>query len=512
MVDGGATPHVEVAIIGAGPAGIATAHLLGKQGVTSMAILERGADFGGSWRDNRYPGLAVDIPFPWYQFSFARSSDWSRVFATGAEIQAYLTGTARRLGLYPLLRPGCTVRRQQWDARARMWRLDIEGGPTVTARFLVSAVGGYVDAKEGGDIPGLDSFAGTVLRPNAWDSSYDTAGKRVAVVGTGSSGVQIVAALSGTVAALDVYQRTPNWILPKTDFRITAPVRAALRLPGVAAAVHVAGRLAFDLAFLTPVVHLLPKLPERLLLGAFRAYDAGARQAFRALLRLTVDDQDVRRKLLPRHGILGKRPVISSSYLPAFNNPATRLITTPIECVTPTGIRTTDGVERAADLIVTAVGYHLWTDPETYRPGTVVGADGFDLAHYYRDHGLHSYAGTAHPRLPNRWEIVGPYGFVGVGWTDFVETIAAHVARVIGVAHTRGATVVEVREEAFDAWDARMRRAGRTAHLYLGRTHPHVPSYYVNSQGESVYHRPQTITGARRFARRSSLADYRFTR
>ncbi|WP_099023032.1 flavin-containing monooxygenase [Mycolicibacterium palauense] len=505
--------HFEVAIIGAGPGGIAAAHLLRRRGITDLVILERGDDFGGTWRDNHYPGLAVDIPIFWYELSFARNPHWTRLFAPGSEIQRYLTDTASRCGLYPHLRTGAEVVQQVWDDDAGIWRLAIrgQGGQSgqsgqseVTARFVISSVGGYVNARSCSDIEGLSDFGGTILRPDAWDDAFDTTGKKVAVIGTGSSGTQIVSALSGGVARLEVYQRTPNWILPKPDLRISPRLRTLLGLPGVTAAIHHAGRLAFDLFLLIPVVHLMSHLPDRVLVAGLRGYDALARLWFRALLRAVVDDRSTRRRLLPRHGILGKRPIISSSYLPAFNEATTALVTTPIERITPNGIRTVDGVEHDADLIVTANGYELWTDPETYRTRTILGTRGFDLAEDYRRHGLRSYAGTAHPRLPNRWEIVGPLGFVGVGWTDFVEMMAEHAARVIDEARRCGPDVVaSVRPGAFEAYHARMRSAGKTAHLYFTRCNEGVNTYFVNSQGDTVYHRPQTILGARRLARRS---------
>lgn len=512
VVGNGKKSRYEVAIIGAGPGGIAAAYMLLRHGISDVTILERGSDFGGTWRDNHYPGLAVDIPILWYQFSFARNSEWSRLFAPGPEIQRYLTETARVGGLYPLLRPHSEVVRQRWDQEAGMWQLDLGNDEVVTARFVISAVGGYVNARPALEIPGLESFEGTVLRPNSWDDSYDVAGKKVAVIGTGSSGVQIAAALSGKAARLDVYQRTPNWILPKIDFELPVLLRWLLRIPGVAAGGHLLGRLAMDLFFLAPLVHLLGRIPDGPLVSVLHGYDAFARLMYRAVLRKHVRDSATRTRLLPRHGILAKRPVISSTYLPVFDKPSTHLITTAIDRITATGIRTVDGVDHPADLIVTATGYELWTDPETYRVGAVIGTEGFDLAQYYRTHGLRSYAGTAHPRLPNRWEIVGPLGFVGVGWTDFVETTAVHAVRVIDAARRRGAGVVAVTPEAFAEWDARMHKRARVAHLYFTRANPGVNTYFVNSNNESVYHRPQTITAARRFARHSGLDAYAFTR
>ena len=505
-------PDYEVAIIGAGPGGIAAAHHLREKGVHDFAIIERASDFGGTWRDNRYPGLAVDIPSLWYQLSFAPNPDWSRLFAPGPELHRYLRDTASRMGLYDHLIPDAEVIEQRWDDATGLWRFSFRDRAPLTARFLISSVGGYVNAKQTVDIPGVEDFEGTVLRPNAWDDSYDPRGRRIAVIGTGSSGVQIAAALSAEAGNLDVFQRTPAWVLPKVDFDIPPAMRRILRVPGVFAAVNAAGRLLMDIAVIAPIVHVFSRLPERVLARLMPLYDSYCRGLYRLLLRATVKDPATRAALVPHYGIMAKRPVISSSFLPALNNPNTHLITTPIERITSGGVRTVDGVEHPADLLVLATGYELWTDPETYRPGTVLGTAGFDLAQFYRAHGMLSYGGTAHPRLPNRWEIVGPNGFVGFAWCDFVETMAAHAARVIDETRRSGSQVAEVSLDAFNRWNAVLARRGRTAHVYFTECNPTLNTYFVNSQAETVYHRPQTITGSRRFATRGPLTDYQFSR
>ncbi|MDH6247016.1 NAD(P)/FAD-dependent oxidoreductase [Mycobacterium sp. OTB74] len=505
-------PDHEVVIIGAGPGGIATAHLLHQKGIDDFVIVDRGDDFGGTWRDNHYPGLAVDIPSLWYQLSFAPNPNWSRFFAPGPEIYAYLRDTAAKLNLYQHLRTNSEVLRQKWDSDAGFWRLTIRDQPELTARFLISSVGGYVNAKNDIDIEGIEDFEGTILRPNAWDDHYDVRGKRVAIIGTGSSGVQITGALSGVAANLDVYQRTPAWVLPKPDFDIPEWMQRALKFPGVVGAVNVFGRLLMDATMVAPIIHVFSRLPRRILTRLIPLYDGNSRNLYRLLLRYTVNDPATRKALLPRYGIMAKRPVISSDFLPALNHPDTHLITTPIERITRRGVRTVDGVDRPVDLLVTATGYELWTDPETYRPGTVLGTGGFDLAEYYRAHGMHSYAGTAHPRLPNRWEIVGPLGFVGFAWMDYVETTAAHAIRMIEQARRRAATpVVAVSQDAFNRWNALIDRRGRTASTYYTDCNPGLNTYFVNSQQGTPYYRPQTITGSRIFARSSPLTDYDFS-
>ena len=337
-------PDFHVAVIGAGPGGITCGHLLRRRGITDFVILERGDDFGGTWRDNHYPGLAVDIPSLWYQFPFAPNRNWTRFFAPGPEINRYLRDTARTLNLYPHLRTGCEVTRQVWDDAESLWRLELADGAEITARFVISAVGGYVNAKPQVDIDGLADFRGDVLRPNDWDDSYDVTGKRVAVIGTGSSGVQIAAALSDSVASLDVYQRTPAWVLPKVDFDIPPVMRTIFRVPGSVRAVNALGRWSMDAAMLAPLFHVFNRLPDRMLVAAMPFYDRWSRFLYRLLLRATVDDPATRRALLPRYGIMAKRPVISSTFLPAFNRPSTRLITTPIRRITRTGVETADGV------------------------------------------------------------------------------------------------------------------------------------------------------------------------
>ena len=501
----------DVAIIGAGPGGITAAHLLQQRGIDDFVILERAGDVGGTWRDNHYPGLAVDIPSLWYQFPFARDPNWSRLFAPGPEIHRYLRDVAERVGVYSHLQTHADVVRQVWDDDRGAWQLELADGRVFTARFLISAVGGYINAKPDLPIDGIEDFKGKVMRPNDWDDDFDVTGKRVAVIGTGSSGVQIAAALAPVAGHLDVYQRTPAWVLPKIDFDITPRLRAVLRAPGVLPGIDWAGRWLMDLALVGPLCHLWSRLPERLLVKLMPLYDAYCRMLYRAYLRFVVRDRKTRAKLLPRYGILAKRPVISSAFLPIFNRADTSLITTPIDRITESGVRTGDGVERPADLIVAATGYELWTDPETYRTGTIIGRDGTDLALQYRAHGLQSYAGTAYPGLPNRWELVGPLGFVGFAWFDYLETVATHVVRVIAETRTRGATVAEVTPTAFARRNRKLRRQGRAIELYLKDCNPGLNTYFVNSQEQTVYHRPETILASRRFSRGSALDDYVFS-
>ncbi|QBS40842.1 NAD(P)/FAD-dependent oxidoreductase [Nocardia sp. CS682] len=500
----------EVAIIGAGPGGITAAYHLLRSGITNFVILERAGDFGGSWRDNVYPGLAVDIPALFYQFPFARKADWSRLFPEGPEIQAYNQQVAADLNLDRYFRGSCTVEREVWDDSARVWVLDIAGDEPVRARFVISAVGGYINAKSADTIAGTDDFRGTILRPNSWDPEYSCGGRRVAVIGTGSSSVQIVAAVVAEAERVDVYQRTPSWILPKPDFAFSPRAQRVLALPGVAAAINGTLLAAMEIP-LQLICHVLALLPRRLLATLLPQYDKIWRGLYRILLRHKVGNDADRRALVPDYGILAKRPVLSSGFFTALEADSAALVVNPIERITPDGIRTVDGTERAYDLIVLATGYELFTDPETYQLGKTMGPNGFDLAEEYRKKGLRSYGGSAHPGLPNRWSLVAPQGFVGAAWHTFVDLTARHAIRIIAEAGRRDAAVAQVRTEAFDRWVRKMHRHSKVISTYTVDCNPGLRTYFVNSHGEALYYRPQTISGAVWFSRFSSLDDYSFT-
>ena len=499
------TPDHQVAVIGAGPGGIAAGVKLKHAGIEDFAILERGDEVGGSWRENDYPGIAVDIPSVAYQYSFARNAEWSRVFAHGAEVQAYHVEVSHRFGLRPHLLFGTDVTRQVWDESSHVWELHIADGRIVTARFLITAVGAFINPIHDPGIPGLGDFAGKIQRPTDWDHGYELVGKRVAVIGTGASSVQITPAIAPRVASLEVFQRTPVWCLPKPDFEMPAAVRKALRVPGVAAALNGAGLVGVDAAL--RMITAAPPWAANPVMGMI---DSGARRAYRSYLRRRVEDEDTRRALEPNYGPFGKRPTMSNGFIKAFNRENTALVTTPIDRFTAGGVQTTDGREHLVDMVVLATGYELFSDPESYREGQVAGRDGFDLGRFFAENRLQAYESVALPQLPNRWMLVGPYSWTGTGWHALVEVSAQHAARAIGEARRRQVTSVEVRQEAHDAYHQMVRRRGRNIAHYFTEQNKGLRTYYVNSQGDMPYIRPGSAFDARWRSTHFPLEDYRY--
>lgn len=492
-------PDHEIAIIGAGLSGIGMAIRLRRAGIESFVIFERADDVGGTWRANTYPGIGVDIPAQAYQFSYELKPDWSRVFAKGAEVKAYIDHCTDRYGIRPFIRFGSDVTERVWDAAAQLWRLRV-GGREVRARFVISAIGPFVNPKDV-DIPGVESFAGEVIHSARWDHSVDLRGKRAAIIGTGASAVQIIPEIAPALAHLDVYQRTPIWVAPKWD-PPTPPwlVEAFRRAPPLQTVVRKAAT-----GFSEALLILLALNHER---APWVARGIATRLRERWYTS-EVPDAALRDKLTPDYGFGCKRPAFSNSYLRTFARSNVELVTDSIDRITPSGIRTVDGTTRDADVLILATGFHLANDPENYRRAPVRGRDGFDLATFFSEERAASYEGVSMPGLPNHFMMFGPYGWTGGTWHDLVETTSTHILRVIQHARASGAHEVEVRQDATDRFTAFARsRLARSLWQHNDCSTAH--SYYFDRNGDTPFLRPTTARQARHASRTYPLSNYVF--
>lgn len=493
------TPDHEVVIIGAGISGIGAAIALRSAGIDDVVIFERAADIGGTWRDNTYPGVGVDVPAQGYQFSFALKPDWSRVFAKGAEVKSYVDHCADRYDIRRLVRLDSAVTARDWDDDQHLWRLIVADRPR-TARYVISAIGPFVEPKPPA-IEGMNAFRGTTLRSTSWDHGVDLAGKRVAIIGTGASAVQIIPEIAPVVAQLDVYQRTPIWVAPKPDIATPRGVSRLFRTaPRIQRRVRNGAARAMEV-FLIGVAlkHDRRKAVNRSVTALLRA----------VWYRLQVRDARTRRMLTPDYDFGCKRPATSNSYLRTFNRPNVELVTDPIGRITSHGVQTATGAERKVDVLVLATGFRTATDPENYRRTPVRGRDGFDLATFYSEHRARSYESVSMPGLPNHFMIFGPYGWVGGTWHDLVETASHHITRVILESRRRGATAVEVREDAADRWTAFA--LDRMSHsVWALGSCASANSYYYDQHGDTTYVRPTSARGAWHASRTFSLDDYEF--
>jgi cation diffusion facilitator CzcD-associated flavoprotein CzcO len=471
---------------------------LRRAGISDFVIFERAGDVGGTWRDNTYPGIGVDIPTFAYQFSYELKPDWSRVFAKGEEVKSYIDDYVVKYDLARHVRFNSEVMARTWDDEHHLWRLKVNGGET-TARFVISAIGAFVDPKPC-ELAGLDDFGGEIIHSARWDHDVDLHGKRVAIVGTGASAVQIIPSIARDVAQLDVYQRTPIWVGPKFDPKIPSWIKTLFRRVPVTQRVTrvVASAITeFILIFLV-VNYRRVKFAQRWIENSNKRF-----------LEVSVKDPELREKLTPDYGMGCKRPSVSNHYLRTFNRDNVELITDSIERVTPAGIKTADGKERPVDVVVLATGFRMASDPENYRRTPVRGRNGFDLATHYAENRLKSYEGVSMPELPNHFMIFGPYGWTGASWHVLVETAARHITRVIRECRERGATEVEVTQEATERFYALVeKRMSRS--LWFSSNCATANSYYFDHHGDVPFLRPTSGRQAHRASRSFPLDDYRY--
>lgn len=420
----------KIIIIGAGVAGISAAVTFKEAGFDDFVILEKGADVGGVWFWNRYPGLACDVPSQLYQFGFAPKPDWSRIWATGPEIQRYHAEVVDRFGLRAHLRLDSEVTDAVFDGLR--WRVGVADGSVHDADFVIAATG-VLHHPFTPDLPGLDSFEGTVVHTARWDDAIVTAGKRIAVIGSGSTGVQVVSALQPHAAKLTQFTRTPQWAL-------WAPM-------GVAQS-----------GLVTKVLAASPALHERVYAVALWASgilaDVALRPTWRRRtlqqlaklsLRVQVRDKALREALTPDYEPLCKRQVVSGTYYQAIQADNAELVTEKITEITPTGIRTADGRRHDIDLIVFATGFH----PHNYmRPMNLRGRDGLTIDQAWAG-GPRAYRMTAIPGFPNMFTVLGPNSPTGTISLQYsAELTARYITRWLHRFAAGEFDTVEVTEAA----------------------------------------------------------------
>jgi len=425
--------HFKVAIVGAGFSGLGMAIRLKQGGIDDFVVLERAGDLGGTWRDNSYPGCQCDVESNLYSFSFAPNPGWTRLFPLQREIWDYLERCADRYRLRPHIRFGCAVTAAEWDESARHWRLRTPGGE-LTADFLVGAVGPLSEPSIPA-IPGLDSFRGPRFHSAAWDRSVDLRGKRVAVVGTGASAIQIVPRIQPLVERLLVFQRTPAWIMPHRD-RPVRPLAKALyrRLPWLQQAVRT-GVYWWRESFVVAFMKVRP--------------DSLAERFARAHLESQVAGPELRRKLTPDYAVGCKRIIISNDFYPALQQPNAELVTDAIREVRPHSVVTADGTEREVDVLVLATGFHVNDMPFARA---VRGRDG-TLAERWNG-SPRAYRGTTVAGFPNLFLLLGPN--TGLGHTSVLVMLEAQLRYVAGaLRHLRRSrrSVIEVRPESEEAFN-----------------------------------------------------------
>jgi cation diffusion facilitator CzcD-associated flavoprotein CzcO len=468
---------VRIAIVGAGPGGLATAKRLLDEGFDDFVVLERQAGVGGTWYQNRYPGCECDVPSAYYSFSWELKTDWSKPFGRQPEILAYLEDVAERYGILPHCRFGVTVTGATWDEARARWTVALAGGETVEADVVISALGMFTELAFP-DIPGLDSFAGTCFHSARWDWDHDLAGETVGVIGSAASAVQLVPEIVETAAQVHLFQRSANWVLPKPDDPYTEEQLAAFRHdPAPLLAFRAEVERSTNENMTLDNAALIAKR-EQIVLDALAA----------------VEDAVTRAKLTPTSPYGCKRPLFANGFYPAFNRPNLELVTEPIQQITEDSVVTDDGVARRVDTLVLATGFRA---AKFLSVLDVAGRNGRHLDDAWRD-GAQAYLGVTTAGFPNLFMCYGPNTNNG----SILTMIEAQVEHIVLFLHrlAAGAAWVDVRPEAQVRYNDELqdRIAGVTA------WHAGCHGYYRAESGRLVTQWPGTMT---EYAQRTSVLD-----
>ena len=485
------TPReVDTLIIGSGFAGLGAAVKLSQEGKTNFVVLERGSDVGGTWRDNTYPGAACDVPSHLYSYSFALNPDWTRSFSPQPEIQRYIESVSRKYNVLDKHVFNCDVRSAIWNADTARWVVETSKG-TFSANIVVSAVGALCEPSLP-DIKGIEGFTGEIFHSAQWNHDYDLTGKRVAVIGTGASAIQIVPQLAAKVDQLDVYQRTAPWILPRADREYTAVEKFAFKyVPGF----QRLSRLGIYLMRETQVVGLA-KAPVFMKPLQFAAEQH---------LRKQIKDKALRRKVTPNFQIGCKRMLISNNYYPALAQPNVDLVTDGITEVTATGVVDGTGRTREVDAIVVATGFHV-TDSPTFAG--IFGRDGRSLADVFDATGQQGYKGSSIANFPNMFFLVGPN--TGLGHSSMVFMIESqlnYVVDAINVVERNDIATIEVRQDAQDRYNREVQDKLESSVWNNGGC----ASWYLDKHGNNTTLWPDFTFRFRKLTEKFDVAAYETT-
>ncbi|MDA2991331.1 MAG: NAD(P)/FAD-dependent oxidoreductase [Actinomycetota bacterium] len=490
--------HVDVIIVGAGFAGIGAAIQLKRLGYQNFVLLDRQPDLGGTWYVNHYPGLACDVPTTTYSYFFEPNPNWSRLFSTGTEIKQYADDVADKYDIRRHIRFNTGVEGARWDAEAALWRVMLADGETLSARYLITATG-FLSQPHTPDIPGIHDFEGTVIHTTAWDDDFDPAGKRIGLIGTGATAVQLIPELAKKAGDLTVYQRTAIYVVPKVDFRYPERVkRLFARVPLAQRAVRAVTDAIYEL-FNFVVLHHRQTL--------FRRLNIGAADVSKLYRWAVVRDPEMRRKLTPDYDFGCKRPTFSNSYYRTFTQPNVHLQTSGIDHIEPDAVVAADGTRTPIDTLVLATGFDLW---EANIPAIeVIGRDGRNLGKWWRENRFQAYQGVSVPYFPNYLSLASPYAFIGLNFFNAMEYQMRIMDKLFAEVERRGAHTFEVTEEANARFlDQMTTQVGDTV-FALGHCES-ARSYYFNPHGEATLLRPMTARAAIKQATEFPLSDYHF--
>lgn len=457
------TPHVHIAILGTGFAGLGMAIQLKQHGHNDFVIIERAGDIGGTWRDNTYPGCACDIPSHLYSFSFALNPQWSRMYSPQREIRDYLRRCARRFGILPHIRWHSDLLDASWNEDDQCWHITTTQGQLLADFFILG--NGPLNEASLPPIPGIENFEGVMFHSSQWKHDYDLTGKRVAVIGTGASAIQFVPHIQPRVAKLSLFMRTPPWILPRLDHPIPRWQQTMFRL------------LPITQRAIRTRIYWRNELTALALVYRPRGLEQAMQIAQEHLYR-QITDPTLREKLTPHYMMGCKRILLSDDFYPALAQPNTEVITDAIREIRAHSIITEDGTEHEIDTIICGTGFHV---TDTHLPQFIHGREGRSLGDSWNN-GPYAYLGTSIAGFPNLFLLIGPN--TGLGHNSMVFMIESQISYILDCLRTieqQRARSVEVRSEVQEAFNTELQQRMQGTVWVSG-----CKSWYLDARGRNT--------------------------
>lgn len=477
-------PVYDVVVLGAGISGIGAGIRLLHADIDNFVILEKAADLGGTWRDNTYPGCECDVPSALYSYSFAQNPNWTRTFAGQAEILDYVRHTAERYQISGFIRFNQTVAKARWLDDQCIWVVNTQD-QVYYARTLISCCG-YLHEPILPDLPGLNEFSGHLFHSSVWDHQYELAGKRVAVIGTGASAIQFVPQIQPKVKHLTLFQRTPQWILPKPNHKVTSLEKKAFNNS------------------------LLLKTWRHMLFNGFESFGLGFRRPsllkqVEKLARLNlaygVSDEALRRKLTPDYALGCKRVLMSNDYYPALTQPNVSLNATAVKAVEGNTVIGQDESRAEVDTIILGTGFYVTEQPIAKR---IFDGQGQSLAERWKN-GMQAYRGTTIHGLPNAFMVLGPN--LGIGHNSAFIVIEAQLNYIINALttmRTQGLKKIEVKQMQQQRYNEKVQLDLQTTVWNTGGC----SSYYLDKNGFNSVGFPWSTYKMRSLLKTFDLENY----
>ncbi len=455
-----------IVIIGAGVAGLCLAMQLQRSGRDDYLILEKGADVGGTWRDNTYPGCACDVPSLFYSFSFETKRDWSRLFPGQEEILGYLQGCAEKYDLARNIRFGSDVTAAEFNDDSDDWTVTLASGETLVSQILISSVG-QLNRPAFPDIPGLQDFAGKQFHSARWDHSVELTGKRVAVIGNGCSAVQFIPEIAPEVGQLTLFQRSAHWLIPRGDAPFSTKALARFeRFPILVRLYRYLIWLRYEL-MLYPLMKRSSWLRKRI------------EKVSMDMLHEQVSDPELRAKLTPDYPMGCKRVIIHDSYFPALARNNVDVETTAVSSLSASGLTLADGRALDVDVVIYGTGFAA---TGFLAPMAIKGRGGRELNEVWRD-GAEAYLGMTVPGFPNFFMTYGPNTNLGHNSIIFmIENQSRFILSCLQRMKKQGSSRIEVQEQASADFNVRLQEDIAQKTVWVGSC----DSWYKNAAGKVV--------------------------